>query len=115
MTDVVVEAWPTPALSTDRLLIREPREDDRDGLIAMHTSADARRHLGGPVSRERAEKGIVAPYGETPGSFVVREKTFGVFVGTVEVDRRDSARPGHVSPSGGELEVSYLTFRTSAG
>lgn len=74
---------------------------------AMHTSADARRHLGGPVSRERAEKGIAAPYGETPGSFVVREKTSGVFVGTIEVDRRDSSRPGHVSPSGGELEVSY--------
>jgi RimJ/RimL family protein N-acetyltransferase len=108
MTDVVVKAWPTPELRTDRLLIREPRADDRDGLIDMYTSADARRHLGGPVSSERAEEGIVAPYGETPGSFVVRDRTSGAFVGTVEIDRRDSSRPGHVSPSGGELEVSYV-------
>ena len=107
MSELIVETWPT-SLATERLEIREPREEDRDGLIDLHTSPEVRRHLGGPVPRELAEEGITGPYGRIPGSFVVRENGSGSFVGIVDIDRRDSSRPGHILPTGDELEVSYL-------
>ena len=43
--------------------------------------------------------------GHHPGMFVV--ELDGVFIGKVVLDRRDPSRPGHISESGDELEVSY--------
>jgi RimJ/RimL family protein N-acetyltransferase len=97
MSEFIVETWPT-SLATERLEIREPREEDRDGLIDLHTSPEVRRHLGGPVPRERAEEGITGPYGRRPGSFVVRENGSGSFVGIVDIDRHQLGRE-HVAAS----------------
>jgi RimJ/RimL family protein N-acetyltransferase len=107
MSDLGVGTWPT-SLATERLEIREPREEDRDGLIDLHTSPEVRRHLGGPLPRERAEEGMTGPCGRRPGSFVMRENGSGSFVGIVDIDRRDSSRPGHLLPTRDELEISYL-------
>jgi RimJ/RimL family protein N-acetyltransferase len=107
MAELIVETWPV-RFSTRRLTIRELGEDDRDGLIDLCTSAQARRYLGGPVPRGHAEEEIAGASSEIPGSFGVHEKATGFFVGTVDLDRRDSGRPGHISTKGGELEVSYV-------
>jgi hypothetical protein len=47
MTELIVDRWPPEPLVTERLVLRESREQDRDGLINMLTSDDARRYLGG--------------------------------------------------------------------
>jgi RimJ/RimL family protein N-acetyltransferase len=109
MAELIVDTWPPEPLLTERLVLRESRKQDRDGLISLLTSDDARRHLGGPLSRERAERSVVPPYGETPGSFVIVEAGSGDFVGITRIDRRDPDRPGHLSPNGkDELELSYV-------
>lgn len=46
-----------------------------------------------------------------PGHFCVEKD--GLFLGTVTLNRRPRSRPGHLSPEGNELEVSY-TFLPDA-
>jgi RimJ/RimL family protein N-acetyltransferase len=103
-----VSVWPPEAITTGRLVIREPQESDRNGFIGLLTSSKARRFLGGPITPQDAEMAVTGPYGRTPGSFVATLSGSGSFVGTIGLDRRDRDRPGHRLPDGLELEVSYV-------
>jgi hypothetical protein len=61
MPELVVDMWPPQPLLIERLVLRESREQDRDGLISLLTSDDARRYLGGPLPRDRAERSNSLP------------------------------------------------------
>lgn len=111
MADLVLPqyvAWPPTPIGTDRLIIGAPQPSDRPVLIALLTSPEAFRYLGGPRSTSDAEHFSEGPFGRTPGSFVVTRADTGDFVGTVGLNRRDADRPGHIQPAGLELEISYV-------
>lgn len=76
--------------------------------MALLTSAAARRHLGGPLTRQNAEAATAGAPGRTPGSFVVTAQADTTFIGTVGLDRRDADRPGKLPDDGQALEVSYV-------
>jgi RimJ/RimL family protein N-acetyltransferase len=105
MADLVLGSWPVGELGTERLVLREARELDRDGLVALLSSVEAYRYLGGPMSREQATEAVRAPYGTRHGSFVIREVASGEFVGGVSLKRREQDWPGSM---GGALDVGYL-------
>ncbi|MEV8375821.1 GNAT family N-acetyltransferase [Kribbella sp. NPDC056861] len=93
MADLELDTWPIGELTTERLVLRESRPEDRDGLIAMLTSPDVYRYLGGAMSRGEAEIAVQPPYGTRPASFVIRERATGEFVGGVSVKRNDRTEP----------------------
>ena len=98
--------WPTDRIETERLCLRAPIAGDRDGYIELLSSEAVRRYLGGPrCSREYAAKHLPAVPTSRAGEFAV--ESTGTFVGTVNIDRRDPERPGHVRAEGNEIEVSY--------
>jgi RimJ/RimL family protein N-acetyltransferase len=105
MADFEVDSWPVDPLETKRLVLREAREPDRDGLVALLSSVEAHRYLGGAMSPEQAAEAVRAPYGTRHGSFVIRENESGEFVGAVSLKRRDQDWPGSM---GGALDVGYL-------
>ncbi|MFI5712123.1 GNAT family N-acetyltransferase [Kribbella sp. NPDC051620] len=105
MAELVLDRWPVEELGTERLVLREARELDRDGLVGLLSSVEAYRYLGGAMSREQAEAAVRAPYGLTHGSFVVREVASGEFVGAVSLKRRDDDWPGAM---GRALDIGYL-------
>jgi RimJ/RimL family protein N-acetyltransferase len=98
-------AWPAH-LTTDRVLLRPTKATDRRGYIDLLCSEMVRQHLGGPLDRLEVESAVPEVPGAYAGVFAVEHQ--GVFVGTVMLDRRDPARPGHTAPEGLELEVSYV-------
>jgi hypothetical protein len=81
MADLVLDGWPVGELATERLVLRESRESDRDGLIALVSNAEAYRYLGGAMSREQAEEVVRPPYGNRHGSFVILEEASGESAG----------------------------------
>ncbi|MDX6280514.1 MAG: hypothetical protein QOH03_1585 [Kribbellaceae bacterium] len=105
MADFEVDTWPVGALETGRLVLREARELDRDGLVALLSSVEAYRYLGGAMPPEQAAEVVRAPYGTRHGSFVIRENESGEFVGAVNLKRRDQDWPGSM---GGALDMGYL-------
>lgn len=103
MAELNLGEWPVEELVTERLALRESRAVDREGLVALHSSAEVYRYLGGAMSRERAEEAVRPPYGVRPGGFVVREAASGEFVGAVSLKRHD--REGAFA---GAPDVGYL-------
>ena len=98
--------WPPGVIRTERLRLRAPIAGDREGYIELLSSETVWRYLGGPrCSREYATRHLPEVPTSRPGEFAVEAD--GVFVGTVNVDRRDLTRPGHVRAAGNEIEVSY--------
>lgn len=111
MGEPVDVGWPAPAMATARLTIRPTEVRDRPHCIELLCSPEVRRILGGPVDRALAESETHEVVIDRSGVFAVEKN--GRFLGTVMVDRRPASRPGHVSPEGFELEVSY-TFLPEA-
>lgn len=107
MTALTGVPWPPPTQLGERIRLRAAGDLDRKALIELLTSEPARRHLGGPLSPVDAEQAMRGALGHVAGSFVAVRVSDGEFLGTVGFDRRDRGRPGHLSPDGGELEVSY--------
>ena len=89
MADLVLGGWPVEELGTERLVLRESRELDRDGLVALLSSVEAYRYLGGAMSPEQAAEAVRPPYGTRHGSFVIREAASGT--GGKAMRRRQSA------------------------
>jgi RimJ/RimL family protein N-acetyltransferase len=103
LSDVV---WPPEPLTTERLIVRQTQASDRASYIEMLCSDDVRRFLGGAQARDVVEQAMPEVPGGYPGVFAV--ELGGRCIGAVMVERREDERPGHVHPTGNELEVSYL-------
>lgn len=89
--------WTEEPIETDRLLLRPFAERDKPAIVAMETSADVRRYLGGPNDDPGFSDAIrAAAVGERPGVFCVAERVSGGAIGSVSID-----------DGRGEYEVSY--------
>ncbi|ALR10281.1 GNAT family N-acetyltransferase [Mycobacteroides saopaulense] len=101
------------------VVLRKAHDADREGLMEIMTDPDVRAYIGGPrprndVERFLDERGTHAATAAA-GAFVVAEKSSDRFAGTMTLDYRHSDLPGHVTPGGGELELSYVFRRDSWG
>jgi RimJ/RimL family protein N-acetyltransferase len=101
------------------VVLRKAREDDRQSIIQHVTDPDVRAYLGGPrppdaVARHLDEAGVTAVT-DTPGSFVIADTLTDAFIGTMSLTRRGTHHPGHVRPTGEELELSYTLDRPAWG
>jgi RimJ/RimL family protein N-acetyltransferase len=88
--------------------------DDAPALSRTLTCAVTRRYLGGPLSEQEAAEAVRGPFGRVPGSFVAATPDASTgrddAIGTIGLDRRGAARPGHISSAAGELELSFVVL-----
>jgi RimJ/RimL family protein N-acetyltransferase len=98
--------WPPDPITTDRLILRSTREADRPSYIELLCREDVQRFLGGAHDRDEVTAAMPSVPGHRPGVFAV--EAAGEFIGVVILDRRSPERPGHVSESACEVEISYL-------
>jgi RimJ/RimL family protein N-acetyltransferase len=77
----------TPALETERLLLRSIVESDLDGWAALVGDPATARYIGGVVSRSAAWRGMAAMAGSWQlkgfGMFSVVEKATGRWIGRI--------------------------------
>ncbi|MCP2170051.1 GNAT family N-acetyltransferase [Goodfellowiella coeruleoviolacea] len=103
----------------DRLVLRKARDADRDGLVEIFTDAEVRAHLGGVRPREDVERFLdtvgTANTTAQPGSYVIADRQTDQLVGILGLGRRSADHPGHVTPEGGELELSFVLRRGAWG
>ena len=97
LDDSGAPAWPPATLRTARLTLRAMRPADRPAVIDLLASPEVRRFLGGAADREELEKELPRDPSSRPGRFVVDEG--GAMIGSVVLERRDSARPGRAPGS----------------
>ncbi len=102
-----VDDWPPAPIRTARLVLRAPEARDRPAFVDLGADPEVNRHTGGGRDRAQLEQELPTVPADRPGQFVV--EAGGRFVGWFGVSRHDPARPGRVSPGGGELELSYVT------
>ena len=98
-----------PELETDRLRLRQWREDDIEPFAATFADEHSARFLGGSCSRDQAWRRMAALVGHWTlrgyGYWAVEEKRTGVFVGGV----------GLWFPDGWpELELGYWLMPASS-
>lgn len=105
--------WPPDPVTTDHLLLRSTKPSDRPAYIELLCSDEVRRYLGGALDRDEVEANVATTPGRQTGVFAV--ESAGEFIGLVTLDRRDRERPGHVSESANEVEVSYTFLPASWG
>ncbi|MEU9749277.1 GNAT family N-acetyltransferase [Streptomyces niveus] len=96
-------AWPPAPIRTERLVLRESEARDRAAFIELFASPEVRAYLGGPQPRDELERAVPETPGRRPGLFVI--DLDGAMIGTVNLDRRDTERPGRGSP---DAELGYL-------
>ncbi|MGW7073010.1 GNAT family N-acetyltransferase [Streptomyces sp. NPDC054855] len=113
MTELVPSAWPPAPISTARLTLRESESRDRSAFVELFASPEVRTYLGGPQPRDELERAIPDIPGRRPGVFVVALD--GAMIGSIQFERRDATRPGHVRPEGGEVELGYMFLPTAWG
>ncbi|MCW2515545.1 MAG: putative acetyltransferase [Mycobacterium sp.] len=97
------------------VVLRKARDEDRSSIIDHVADPDVRAHLGGPqpraaVARDLDEAGVASAT-DSAGSYVIADKTTDAFLGTVSLTRRGVHHPGHLGPSGEELELAYTLDR----
>lgn len=96
-------------------MLRKARGADQEGIVEVMTDPEVRAYLGGPRAREGVEQFLdaagTASATAAAGSYVIADGQTDRFFGFLVVDRRASARPGHVTGEGGELELSYVLRR----
>jgi RimJ/RimL family protein N-acetyltransferase len=75
----------TPTLETERLLLREVREEDLDGWATLLANPESARFIGGEVGRAAAWRSMAAMAGSWQlkgfGMFSVVEKSTGNWIG----------------------------------
>lgn len=98
--------WPTSAIRTRRLVLRESERRDRAALMELFASPEVGQYLGGARTRDELERTMPEVPGQRPGFFVVERD--GETIGMVTLDRRDPARETHPHPAVGEVELGYL-------
>ena len=99
-------AWPPVPIRTERLVLRESEAGDRAAFVELFAAPEVHAYLGGARPRDELERAVPEVPGRRAGLFVV--DLGGAMIGTVTLDRRDAARPGHVRPGAGEAELGYL-------
>lgn len=106
-------------IESDRLVLRKAQDTDREGLIEIFTDAEVRAHLGGVRPRKDVEQLLdsvgTANTTALPGSYVIADKPTNRLIGILGLSRRPADRPGHVTPEGEELELSYVLRRSAWG
>jgi RimJ/RimL family protein N-acetyltransferase len=99
-----------PRLQTERLLLREWREDDLDAYAAMYADPEVTRFLGGPLTREQAWRQIALHIGHWQlrgyGQWVLERREDGRFIGRAGLWRPEGW-PG--------LEVGWTLRRDAWG
>lgn len=99
-------------IAAEHVVLRKAHESDRLGLIELQTDPLIRTYLGGPRPRSDVEQYLdfvgTANMMAKPGSFVIADKTTNHLIGTLMLDRRPADQPGHLTETGGELELSYV-------
>jgi RimJ/RimL family protein N-acetyltransferase len=99
-----------PRLQTERLLLREWREEDLDAYAAMYADPEVMRFLGGPVAREQAWRHLALLAGHWQlrgyGQWVLERREDGRFVGRAGLWRPEGW-PG--------LEVGWTLRRDAWG
>ncbi|MCI3272097.1 GNAT family N-acetyltransferase [Streptomyces cylindrosporus] len=113
MSELGPVAWPPAPIKTERLVLRESEAWDRAAYIELFASVEVGVYLGGSRSRDELERVVPEVPGRRPGVFVI--DLGGAMIGTVSIDRRDAARPGHVRPGGGEAELGYMLLPRAWG
>jgi RimJ/RimL family protein N-acetyltransferase len=98
-------------LDAGDVVLRKARDRDRGSIIEHVTDPDVHAHLGGPqpraaVVRDLDEAGVAAAT-NSAGSYVIADRATDAFIGTVSLTRRGMHHPGHLRPSGEELELAY--------
>ncbi|WP_395298362.1 GNAT family N-acetyltransferase [Kitasatospora hibisci] len=106
MTESGPGAWPPVPMRTERLLLRESEARDRGAFIELFASPEAGAYVGGPRPLAELERAVPEVPGRRPGLFVI--DLDGAMIGVITLDRRDAARPGHVRPDAGEVELGYM-------
>jgi RimJ/RimL family protein N-acetyltransferase len=106
VADLGPVAWPPAPIVTERLVVRQTEARDRRTVIDLASSPEVYAHLGGPRPRSVLERTVPSVPGRRPGMFAV--ELDGATIGTVQLDRRDPTRPGHLHPHGHEVEIGYL-------
>jgi ribosomal-protein-alanine N-acetyltransferase len=93
----VTVPWTDETIDTERLRLRPFADRDKPAIIAMETSAEVRRYLGGPNDDPAFRDAMsVAVVGERPGVFCVAERDGDRAIGAVSI-----------ADDRGEHEVSY--------
>ncbi|MFD4835365.1 GNAT family N-acetyltransferase [Streptomyces uncialis] len=113
MTELGPVAWPPAPIRTERLVLRRSAARDRETFIELFASPEVRTYLGGPRPRDELERMVPEVPGRRPGLFVI--ELDGAMTGTVTLDRRDTERPGHIRPDGGETELGYMLLPRAWG
>lgn len=74
-----------PVLETDRLILRQHRQEDFEPYAAFYAHPTAPRHIGGPRSRQDAWRALGYMIGHWTlrgyGMFALEEKATGAYVG----------------------------------
>jgi RimJ/RimL family protein N-acetyltransferase len=88
-------------IAMDRVLLRESRDADREGLIELQTDPKVSAYIGGPRLRETVEQRLdaIGPANvtATPGVFVIADKAGRV--GARGVLRLPEVGPGRIGLS----------------
>ncbi|WP_328543488.1 MULTISPECIES: GNAT family N-acetyltransferase [unclassified Streptomyces] len=113
MTDLGAVAWPPAPIRTERLVLRESEARDRAAFIELFASPEVRTYLGGPRPRDELERAVPEIPGRRPGVFVIDIN--GAMIGSINLDRRDAERPGHVRPDAREAELGYVLLPEAWG
>ena len=109
-----------PIIEAARLCLRKARPGDLDALVEIQTDRKVRRYLGGPRPEPDVRAALMMTQGveattADPGAYVIAATADDDVLGLCYLDRRGEDRPGHVTPSGGELELSYVLRQTAWG
>jgi RimJ/RimL family protein N-acetyltransferase len=113
MGDLGPVTWPPDPIKTDRLVLRESEPRDRPAVIELFTSPEVGTYIGGSRPRDQLEREVPEVPMRRPGVFVV--DLDGAMIGFVQLDRRDTERPGHIRPEAGEAELGYMFLPAAWG
>lgn len=106
-------------MNSARILLRSTVAADRDAVIELRTDPEVRRYLGGPrdAAEVAAEFDAYVADGLRPrkGTWAIALASSDERIGSVLLERRDPARPGHLVEGASELELSYVLRRSAWG
>jgi RimJ/RimL family protein N-acetyltransferase len=103
-----------PTLTTERLILRPPHQDDFDGFAAMHSEEDTMRFIGGAAPRDASWRVMATLAGSWAllgyGMFSVLRRDSGEWIGRV-----GPWRPGGKEGSWPGDEVGWGVKRSAMG
>jgi RimJ/RimL family protein N-acetyltransferase len=79
--------WTETEIATDRLMLRPLVDADKPAIVAMRTSEQVYRYLGGPTGSQFANELADATVGEQWGVFGIIDSMSGAAIGSVHLGR----------------------------